>query len=179
VSSQPNGVPQTKPLQEIVDNVDASRIDGRARQVLYRQKQLRGLHNYLIKNKAAVVRALQDGMCQRERFTNETDTKRTRLECEFEFAYSVEVLEQHFNRLNFKKSIQTEKQIPEAPPVDWREPLGTVAIVSGTSSIPNLVINLIDSSSQSLCVPLGVGHRRWELRRYSPAEIRSRNLQNP
>jgi hypothetical protein len=139
VSGQPNGVPQTKPFQEVVDNVDASRIDGRARQILYRQKQLRALHNYLIKNKAAVVRALQDGMCERKSFTNEKDTKRTRLECEFEFAYSVEVLEQHFNRLNFKKSIQTEKRIPETPPADWREPLGSVAIVSGTSSMSTLL----------------------------------------
>lgn len=71
--------------------------------------------------------------------TNVKDTKRTRLECEFEFAYSVEVLEHHFNRLNFKKSVQTEKRIPEAPPADWREPLGSVAIISGTSSMFNLV----------------------------------------
>lgn len=69
-SAQPNGVPQTKPFQEVVDNVDASRIDGRARQVLYRQQQLRALHNYLIKNKAAVVRALQDGMYRRIPLTN-------------------------------------------------------------------------------------------------------------
>jgi len=70
ISAQPNGVPQAKQFQEVIDNVDASRIDGRARQVLYRQKQLRALHNYLVKNKTAVVRALQDGMYPMEPFTN-------------------------------------------------------------------------------------------------------------
>jgi len=61
------------------------------------------------------------------------DTKRTRLECEFEFAYAVEVLEQQFNLLNFKQSIQIEKGITRTAPADWREPLGSVAIVSGSA----------------------------------------------
>jgi hypothetical protein len=48
----------------------------------------------------------------------------------------MEVVEQHFKSLDFKEAIQKEKDIVRATKVtDWREPLGTVVIVSEVWSI--------------------------------------------
>jgi hypothetical protein len=48
----------------------------------------------------------------------------------------MEVVEQHFKSLDFKEAIRKEKDIVRATKVtDWREPLGTVLIVSEVSSI--------------------------------------------
>jgi hypothetical protein len=47
---------------EILDRIDAARVDGRARNVLYRMKQLQNLHSFLMKRKGDMLKAIQKGM---------------------------------------------------------------------------------------------------------------------
>jgi hypothetical protein len=49
--------------QETLDRIDAARVDGRARNVLYRVKQLHDMHSFLMRRKADFIKALQQGMC--------------------------------------------------------------------------------------------------------------------
>jgi acyl-CoA reductase-like NAD-dependent aldehyde dehydrogenase len=65
------------------------------------------------------------------------DTRRRSLrESEFEVSYSLDVIEQHCESLNFEESIQKESEIAKGrQTTDWREPLGTVAIVCEAKSL--------------------------------------------
>jgi hypothetical protein len=56
--------------QETLDRIDAARIDGRARNVLYRLKQLHAMHSFLMRMKADFVKALQQGMSSSFTFVN-------------------------------------------------------------------------------------------------------------
>jgi hypothetical protein len=51
------------PYRETLDRIDAARIDGRARNVLYRLKQLHVMHSFLMRRKVDFVKALQSGIC--------------------------------------------------------------------------------------------------------------------
>lgn len=55
---------QKEEYHEILDRVDAARVDGRARNVLYRMKQLHALYSFLLKRKEDLVKAIQKGRNQ-------------------------------------------------------------------------------------------------------------------
>jgi hypothetical protein len=45
-----------------LDRVDAARIDGRARNIRYRQKQLLLIHSFLLEHESALSKAVQQGL---------------------------------------------------------------------------------------------------------------------
>jgi len=47
---------------EILEQIDAARIDGRARNVLYRMKQLHAMHSFMLTKRQELVQALQKGI---------------------------------------------------------------------------------------------------------------------
>jgi hypothetical protein len=55
-------------LKKVLEWIDAARIDGRARNVLYRMKQLLLIQNFLVKRKADISKALQEGTIHHEQF---------------------------------------------------------------------------------------------------------------
>jgi hypothetical protein len=59
-----NGVKAQNKDEEILEQIDAARIDGRARNVLYRMKQLRALHSFIVKRRKEFVQAVQKGNSQ-------------------------------------------------------------------------------------------------------------------
>lgn len=72
----------------------------------------------------------------------------------------MDVVEQHFRSLDFKEAINKEKDIVLATKVtDWREPLGTVAILGDAWSTPHLQhVSLISRSVASRRYSLGSGN---------------------
>lgn len=57
-----NGVSMQEGVAEILEQIDAARIDGRARNVLYRMNQLRVMHSFMLKRRPEFARALQKGI---------------------------------------------------------------------------------------------------------------------
>jgi len=57
-----NGVELHEEEADILERIDAARIDGRARNVLYRMKQLRAMHSFMLKKRQDFVQALKKGI---------------------------------------------------------------------------------------------------------------------
>jgi hypothetical protein len=57
-----NGVRMQEGDAEILEQIDAARIDGRARNVLYRMKQLRAMHSFMLKKRHDFVQAIKKGI---------------------------------------------------------------------------------------------------------------------
>ena len=57
-----NGVRMQEGEAEILEQIDAARIDGRARNVLYRMKQLHAMHSFMLTKRQELVQALQKGI---------------------------------------------------------------------------------------------------------------------
>jgi hypothetical protein len=78
----------------------------------------------------------------------------------------MDVLEEHFKSLDFQDAIQKEKDIVKATKVtDWREPVGTVAILSENWSSSTLLVMLMIRSLASCGVAARRSNLCWKLRR--------------
>jgi hypothetical protein len=61
-SDKTNGVVDAKKQRAAtLERVDAARIDGRARNVQYRQKQLLVIHSFLLAKEGELAKAIQQG----------------------------------------------------------------------------------------------------------------------
>ena len=61
-SDKTNGVDVKAQHAATFERVDAARIDGRARNVRYRQKQLLVIHSFLLAKEGELVKAIQQGL---------------------------------------------------------------------------------------------------------------------
>jgi aldehyde dehydrogenase (NAD+) len=112
------------------ERVDAARIDGRARNIRYRQKQLLAVHSFLLEKEDELVKAIQQ------------DTGRSRRECQYEVSCTIDIVEKHYENLDFDAALLKEKNIARGvSATDWREPLGTVAIVCEARNPLNLAVS--------------------------------------
>jgi acyl-CoA reductase-like NAD-dependent aldehyde dehydrogenase len=116
------------------ERVDAARIDGRARNIRYRQKQLLAVHSFLLEKEGELVKAIQQGNCMMILLI--LDTGRSRRECQYEVSCTIDIVEKHYENLDFDAALLKEKNIARGvSAADWRDPLGTVAIVCEARSI--------------------------------------------
>lgn len=119
------------------ERVDAARIDGRARNIRYRQKQLLAVHSFLLEKERELVKAIEQGSCMMISLI--LDTGRSRRECQYEVSCTIDIVKKHYENLDFDAALLKEKNIARgvsAP--NWREPLGTVAIVCESQCIHSI-----------------------------------------
>lgn len=96
-----------------------SKVDRRAENVRYRQDQLQKLHTGLIENGIGIREAL------------EKDTGYTMAEAEVEFAMGIKAVRDHYNGLDFQRSLDQEYRIAKnLDAVEHKVSVGLVFIAS-------------------------------------------------
>lgn len=130
VSETITGVDIKVECESVLNRVDAARIDGRARNIRYRQNQLRVIHTFLVGRVEDLVKAIQK------------DTARSRRECQFEVSTTIDIVGKHYHDLDFDAALRKEKSVALGSTVtDWREPFGTVGIVCEAQYPLNLAVS--------------------------------------
>lgn len=97
-------------------DLDHSRVDGRARNVLYRQKQLFALHDGIKAQAQRLIKSLQS--------TSNISQKSAALEVYLVLSN----VKKDFQDLDFKKSIEEEKKIKKGTSGQGRKPYGLVRL---------------------------------------------------
>lgn len=142
--------PDSAAKDNLLERLDAAAVDGRARNVRYRQDQLHLLHRFLKEHADDICRAMcADEDCLRE-------------DAELEFYLSMTTVEEIYQQLNFEENLDKEYAVTKQENnIGRRMPYGLVLIRPGTfTRMYSIFSALAAAMGAGNCVVIEVSQNR-------------------